>query len=161
MFTAAKSNPEIWNKTGGQREQQVPFKLDKVSSNNVVQSNLVAGNIKQFYENWKKITNNHIVLSLIQYGFKINFIEKPKCQNVPKIPYYMLETEIITQEVKKLLSKGVIIECSSKTGDFASTVFNRQKKDGTFRTILNSKYLNEFVQYQHFKMKSLLDGKRY
>ena len=71
----------------------------------------------------------------------------------------MLETEIITQEVKKRLSKGVIIEYSSETG--ASIVFNRQKKDCTFRTILNLKYLNEFVQYQHFKMKSLLDGKKY
>ena len=73
----------------------------------------------------------------------------------------MLETEIITQEVKKRLSKGVIIECSSETGDFASIVFNRQKKDCTFRTILNLKYLNEFVQYQHFKMESLLDGKKH
>ena len=45
----------------------------------------------------------------------------------------MLETEIITQEVKKRLSKGVIKECSSETGDFASIVFNRQKKDCTFR----------------------------
>ena len=36
-------------------EQQVPFKLDNVSSNNVVQSNLVAGNIKQLYETRKKL----------------------------------------------------------------------------------------------------------
>ena len=69
----------------------------------------------------------------------------------------MLETEIITQEVKKLLNKGVIVECSRETGDFVSTVFTRQKKDGTFRTILNLKYLNEFVRNQHFKMESLLD----
>ena len=61
---------------------------------------------------------------------------------VPKIPHDILETEIITQEVKKLLSKGVIVECSRETGDFA-----RQKKDGTLRAILNLKYPNEFVQY--------------
>ena len=54
------------------------------------------------------------------------------------------------------MGKEVIVECSSETGDFLSTVFTRQKKDGTFRTILNLKYLNEFVQYQHFKMESFL-----
>ena len=54
------------------------------------------------------------------------------------------------------MNKGVIEECSGET-DFVSTVFNRQKKDGTFRIISNLKYLNEFVQYQHFKMESLLD----
>ena len=57
----------------------------------------------------------------------------------------MLETEIITEEVKKLLNKGIIVECFRETGDFVSTVITRQKKDGTFRTILNLKYLNEFV----------------
>ena len=73
--------------------------------------------------------------------------------NVPKIPDDMLETEAITQELTKLLNKGVIVEWSRETGDFVSTVFTRQKKDGTFRTILNLKYLNEFVQYQPFKME--------
>ena len=53
----------------------------------------------------------------------------------------MLETEIITQEAKKPLSKGVISEYFRETGDFVSTVFTRQIKDGTFRTILNLKYI--------------------
>ena len=48
----------------------------------------------------------------------------------------MLETEIITKEVKKRLGKGVILEWSRETGDFVSAVFTRQKKDGTFKTIL-------------------------
>ena len=69
--------------------QQVPQKLDNVSSKNVVHSNFVAGKIKHVYENWNKITNDHIILIIIQYGFKINFIEKPQYQNVPKIPHDM------------------------------------------------------------------------
>ena len=113
-------------------EQQVPQKLDNVSSKNVVHSSFLHGNIKHFYENWMKITNDHIILSIIQYGFEINFTEKPQYHNVPEIPHDMLETEIIIQEVKKLLNKGVIVECSRETGDFVSTVFTRQKEDGTF-----------------------------
>ena len=88
-------------------EQQVPQKLDDVSSKNVVHSNFAAGNMKHFYENKKKITNDHIILSIIQYDFKINFTEKSQYQDIPKIPHAIWETEIITQEVKKLLSKGV------------------------------------------------------
>ena len=69
----------------------------------------------------------------------------------------MQETEIITHKIKKLLNKGATVECSWETDDFVSTAFTRQKNDGTFRTTLNLKYLNEFVQYQYFKMESLLD----
>ena len=58
-------------------------------SKNVVHSNFVAGNIKHFYENWKKITNDHIILSIIKYDFKINFKEKPQYHNVPKIPRHV------------------------------------------------------------------------
>ena len=48
----------------------------------------------------------------------------------------MLGTEIII-EVKNILHKRVIIACFREAGDFVSTVFTRQKKDGTFKTILN------------------------
>ena len=40
---------------------------------------------------------------------------------------------------------------------FVSTVFTREKKDGSSRTTLNLKYLNEFVNYRYFKMESLTD----
>ena len=43
-----------------------------------------------------KITNDHIIWSIIQYGLKISFAEKPQYQNVPKISQDMLGTKIIT-----------------------------------------------------------------
>ena len=49
------------------------------------------------------------------------------------------------------------MKSSRESGDFISTVFTRKKKSGTFRFILNSKYLNNFVVYKHFKMESILD----
>ena len=61
--------------------------------------------MKHFYENQKKITNNHILLGIIQYGFKINITEKPQYHNVAKIPHNMLKTEINIQEVKKLTAQ--------------------------------------------------------
>ena len=40
-------------------------------------------------------------------------------------------------------------------GEFISTIFVRPKKDGSYRSILNLKQLNNFVTNHHFKMESL------
>ena len=65
--------------------------------------------------------------------------------------------KIINSEIQKLLDKGVIVQCDRESYDFVSTVFTREKKDGSSRTILNLKYLNEFVSYRYFKTESLID----
>ena len=39
--------------------------------------------------------------------------------------------------------------------DYFSNLFTRQKKDGSYRTILSLKYLNEECYTQHFKMESI------
>ena len=82
---------------------------------------------------------------------------KIKLVNVPKIPHNAEEGITINLEIDKLLKKGVINKCWKEEDDFISTVFIRQMKDGTFHTTLNLKYLNEFVEYKHFKMISLED----
>ena len=117
----------------------------------------VAGKIKYYYNNWKNITNDRFILDIVKYGLKIDFKNKLQLVNVPKIPHNSEEKSIINLEINKLLTKGVITICQKEEDDFISTVFIREKKDGTFRTILNLKYLNEFVEYKHFKMESLED----
>ena len=71
------------------------------------------------------------------------------------MPFSPSEREIITEEITKLLDKGVIEQIDRVQGDFISTIFVRPKKDGTFRMILNLKQLNEFVSYYHFKMDTI------
>ena len=117
----------------------------------------VAGKIKYYYNNWKNITNDRFILDIVKYGLKIDFKNKPQLVNVPKIPHNTEEKRIINFEINKLLKKGVITKCQNEQDNFISTVFTRKKKDGTFRTILNIKYLNEFVEYRHLKMESLED----
>ena len=75
-------------------------------------------------------------------GLKIYFKNKPQLVNVPKIPYNAEEKNIINLEINKLLKKGVITKCKKEEDNFISTVFTREKKDSTFCTILNLKYLN-------------------
>ena len=64
---------------------------------------------------------------------------------------------MINSEIQKLLDKGATVQCDRESNDFASTVFTREKKNDSSRTILNLKHLNEFVNYRHFEMESLTD----
>ena len=36
-----------------------------------------------------------------------------------------------------------------------SSIFTREKRDGSYRMILNLKQLNKHIEYEHFKMESL------
>lgn len=65
------------------------------------------------------------------------------------------EEEIITEEITKLLNKGVFEQINLAEGDVISTIFMHPKKDGIFTIILNLKNHNEFVSYYHFKMDAI------
>ena len=62
---------------------------------------------------------------------------------------------LVDQEINKLLHKGVIEQACLDSGKFISTIFLRPKKDGTYRVILNLKKLNQFVEYDHFKIDTI------
>ena len=62
---------------------------------------------------------------------------------------------IVSQEVQKLLDKGVITKASTRAGQILSSIFLRPKKDGSNRLIFNLKRFNESVSHYHFKMDSL------
>ena len=61
----------------------------------------------------------------------------------------------MSQEVGNLLRKGIIERSVPEQGEVISNVFLRPKANGEFRLILDLMDLNEFVEYEHFKMASL------
>ena len=64
--------------------------------------------------------------------------------------------EAVDAEIKHLLSKQVISPLSElKIDSFISSIFTTEKPDGSHRTILNLKKLNESIRYVHFNMESL------
>lgn len=65
------------------------------------------------------------------------------------------ESEIITNEIGKLLKLGVLKIVEPVDGQYLSPIFVRPKKNGEYRMILNLKKLNEHVEYHHFKMDTL------
>ena len=40
-----------------------------------------------------------------------------------------------------------------KQDDFVSSIFTREKRDGSYRMILNLKQPNKHTEYEHFKME--------
>lgn len=62
---------------------------------------------------------------------------------------------IIEAEIQKLLDKGVIVPTQHEGGEYISPICVANKKDGSYRMILNLKSFNQHVEYQHFKMDSV------
>ena len=55
------------------------------------------------------------------------------------------------KEIEKLKQEGVIKETHLEDREIISPIFITPKKDGNYRLILNLKYLNQYIEYSHFK----------
>lgn len=66
-----------------------------------------------------------------------------------------VEAANIDSQISLFLEKGIIVESSQEHEQFISTIFLREKKNGSFRMILNLKELNTWINYNHFKMDSI------
>ena len=89
-------------------------------------------------------------------GLQLNFTECPTQGSEPfEYPRGDNDFIVIDNEVGKLLKKGVFRPSEREDGDHFSSLFTREKKDGTYRTILNLKSLNQDCDTAHFKMESL------
>ena len=115
----------------------------------------IAGNLRNFQENWTKITSDPIILNHIR-GYKLEFVkDTPPFQFFRPRPleFSLKEQEVIKNELMKFLDKGVIEIVSHSPGQYVSNIFLRPKREeGSYRVILNLKSLNRFIQYHHFKM---------
>ena len=114
-----------------------------------------AGGIKNRISAWKNITSDKFILDIVQHGLKLNFADTRPVKGPFEYPRSMMDTDIIDNELQSLLQKGVITVSTIEDGDYFSSLFTREKKDGSYRTILNLKLLNEECETHHFKMESL------
>lgn len=116
-----------------------------------------AGRLKHFECAWKQYTSDPHIISLIK-GAKIEFdcpLAELSVLSRSQPSLSAQECEIINREIEKLIAKKVISTCEHVHDEVLSSVFTRQKKDGSHRMILNLKGLNEQVSYHHFKMDTL------
>ena len=104
---------------------------------------------------WKALTNDPWVLETVLGGLRIDFVLEPiQTGHLPPLRMADTQAKICEEEVKGLLEKGAIVRIGEKDG-FISPFFAIPKKPTGYRPILNLKSLNEFVQYNHFKLENL------
>ena len=61
----------------------------------------------------------------------------------------------VRKEIASMLEKGAIHVVQEEKGQFLSNIFLREKKDASFRPIINLKKLNSHIPYEKFKMETL------
>lgn len=95
-----------------------------------------AGRLKYFLDEREKITSDVSILSTVE-GIEINSDDVP-CQTLARETKFCNQKEkIIQRELDKLLKKEVVISCDHEEREYISTIFLRDKSDGTHRLILN------------------------
>ena len=89
----------------GEQAEQKPLlpQLEKVST-----SNFDAGNLRNHYSDWEKVTSDRVILDITKNSLKIDFMERPNITCSPNIPHNEHEKHIINVEFEKRLQKEVI-----------------------------------------------------
>ena len=118
-------------------------------------NNFRGGQLEKHVRQWRKLTTNPNILSVIS-GDKTEFVDAPKIQHKARSPQFSDEgSNLIKDEIDKLLTKGVIKETCHEEKEFVSPIFISHKSNGGIRLILNLKQLNKNIEYHHFKMESI------
>lgn len=118
------------------------------------QINECAGSLQQYYSEWAKITDDIEVLDAV-LGYRLPFISNPPKQS--SIPHERQFSEVEKKQldvcIKRLVEINAVTEVSACSEQFVSPIFIVPKPDGTGRFIINLKFLNEHIEYRHFKME--------
>ena len=116
--------------------------------------NFRAGCVSHSSDAWSRLTSDKEILSTVS-GMAIEF-DSPPCQHyLPHSVRSDFDAQVIDLEIAKLLSKRVIEPTGHSHGEIISDIFLRNKKDGSYRMILNLKKLNHYTSKMHFKMDTL------
>ncbi|MCG7875172.1 MAG: reverse transcriptase domain-containing protein [Candidatus Thiodiazotropha endolucinida] len=112
------------------------------------------GKLQHCRQSWEKFTNDQWILQTIS-GYCIEFIANPFQNKIPKeISFSEEEKKYVDFEIKDLLSKGAVVRSEWEDDQFVSNIFVVPKPNGRYRPIINLKYLNHFVLYEHFKQET-------
>lgn len=120
----------------------------------------MGGRLSLFTQQWDILGGDKWVLETISQGYKIEFTSAPPSGEGGRptpIPTDPVQQAALEGEVSALLAKRAIVEVSGEAGPlFRSSLFLTQKRDGSWRPILNLKPLNKnYVEPKRFRMETL------
>ena len=112
------------------------------------------GKLKLCLENWKKYTSDPWILQTVS-GYCLEFESTPFQWSFPsEISFSNEQKLIVDNEVSELLNKGAIQFSKWEDNQFISNIFIVPKPNGKYRPIINLRYLNFFIKYEHFKQET-------
>ena len=122
---------------------------------NKIDSVFTAGRLKNFIDNWQKITTDEFILDIVEHCH-LEFIDNIRPSQIT-IPYQRnfdkTQEETIDKEIENMLALGVIKQVHHELSQYISPIFTVPKKDTKeHRMILNLKELNNYITPHHFKM---------
>ena len=101
---------------------------------------------------WESITSDPEVLRTVK-GIRLEFEDSPLHYPVGyEIP--VGHKSLLKVEVKQMLKKRAVVPCEHEQEEFITSIFLRDKNDGSHRLILHLKVLNKYLEYKHFKMQT-------
>ena len=120
--------------------------------------NFVGGKTSLNYDSWCELNVGEWVLDKID-GVKPKLdVDPSDIKPKAEINFSSDDDICVRKEIDKLLMKSVIRPVSPSQNQVISNVFVREKKDGSYRMILNLKNLNICVEKIHFKLENLNDA---
>ena len=115
----------------------------------------VGGRLAHFVEQWKELTDNKWVLSIVRNGFKIPFKSVPPLSVVP-INLSQSSSLLLREEIAELLKKRAVKRVRNQgTPGFYSQLFLGPKKNGKLHLVIDLSLLNQYINKQHFKMETV------
>lgn len=117
----------------------------------------VGGRIRDFFQEWKKITTDKWIQNIIQYGYCIKLEKQPPNKRPSSKVHSAKELSLSLLEALELLNKEAIeiVPDKERNKGVYSNYFLVPKVDETLRLILDLRFLNKFIRTQRFKMTSL------
>ena len=105
---------------------------------------------------WRKVTNNQFILSVVEFGYSLQFSSLPPILHLTSGSFSDSRFQAVSTQVSILSSKTAISTISPSPDQFVSPIFDVPKKDcDDVRVILNLKILNTFIRKTHFKLEGL------
>ncbi|XP_077137263.1 uncharacterized protein LOC143799323 [Ranitomeya variabilis] len=157
--TGDLTQPGIGSRRSRRREVQTstPHLLQDVGEITDKSDLPVGGRLKHFYAQWSRVTSSNWILGIVRSGLKLEFRERPSDYFILTAPGSLNQQKALEKEIQMLRQKEVIVEVpKDQEGEgFYSPLFLIPKPDGSFRTIINLRKLNKFLQYHAFKMESI------
>jgi len=90
----------------------------------LVEPGQTAGRLKLYFPEWRELTSDPRILKTPK-GFNVDIVDCPPVQMFPpkKIAFNSEESKIISSELDKLLTKGVIVKLQHCHGEFLLLYF--------------------------------------